>query len=391
MVGRHSAAAKPAALAALFMLAATAAECFVLLPGGAGARERARPARYARAAAVGGSESGPGPPQLFIFGVGYTGLAVARAARQRWGQACRIAGTCRTQYKADALQQVGIEAFPFDLDGEYQPLSGRALETLQQSTHVLSTMPPIADFNRDPVFEFHRADLSGECRALQWAGYLSTTSVYGDHQGAWVSEESETRVATADPSHFRLAAEAAWLGLSPRVGVSVFRLAGIYGPGRSALDTVRKQAVVRRGAASSARAGQAGRGVGAVGGGKYISRVHVDDIAQTVLAAMERAVPPGRIYNVADDEPCPRDEVHQFARQLLGLPPADEPAATASGEFLPGSRELGGGGRGSVRTRRTDNKRVSNRRMVAELGVTLKYPTYRQGLRSLHRLETAAD
>ena len=99
----------------------------------------------------------------------------------------------------------------------------------------------------------------------------------------------------------------------------------------------------------------------------------------------------GRIYNVADDAPCPRDEVHQFARQLLGLPPADELAATASGDFLPGSRKLAGGGRGSVRMRRTDNKRVSNRRMVAELGVTLKYPTYRHGLRSLHRLETAAD
>ena len=210
---------------------------------------------------------------IFIFGVGYTGLAVARAARQRWGNACRVAGTCRSQQKADALNKLGIEAFPFDIDGEYQPLSGQALATLQRSTHVLSTMPPIADFNRDPVLEFHRRDLEGGCPALKWAGYLSTTSVYGDHQGAWVTEESETRVASGDPSYFRLDAERQWLALSAHVPSHVFRLAGIYGPGRSALDTVRKERVAGLLGGVPTRAARKDK---TAGESKFISRVHVE-------------------------------------------------------------------------------------------------------------------
>ena len=126
---------------------------------------------------------------VFIFGVGYTGLALAHAIQRRWPNKCTISGTCRTKEKAEHLQRTyGVDAFKFDVDDDYAPLGGAAVERLKQATHVISTLPAIADFNRDPVLEFHRGDLATSDN-LRWAGYLSTTGVYGDHHGEWVTEE----------------------------------------------------------------------------------------------------------------------------------------------------------------------------------------------------------
>ncbi|KAJ1477948.1 hypothetical protein T484DRAFT_1819238 [Baffinella frigidus] len=187
-------------------------------------------------------------PRLFVFGLGYTGLEFAQQARQRLG--AEVFGTCRSEGKAEALQAVGITAFPWDIDDGYQPLEGEALEALESATHLLSTMSPFADFSKDPVVALlakedpvlvlHGKEVLQRCTNLQWAGYLSTTSVYGDHSGAWVDEESETRVTDRDPSAMaRLAAEGEWLALAPHIPVHVFRLAGIYGPFRGIYGPLR--------------------------------------------------------------------------------------------------------------------------------------------------------
>jgi len=194
------------------------------------------------------------------------------------------------------------------------------------------------------------------------------------YQGEWVTEESETRISEPDPSFFRVLSEEAWLSLAPAVPAHVFRLAGIYGPGRSALDTVRKDALLSRVAAPRSESGrgvrrdEGGDGMGA-GTRKFVSRVHVSDIAQVVLRSMENPVTAGRIYNVADSMPCPRAQVHQYARELLGMVKntSEDEAGVLGAES--GGRKGGGGRGGSVRTRRTDNKRVSNRRILEELGV----------------------
>ena len=210
-----------------------------------------------------------------------------------------------------------------------------------------------------------------------------------------MTEESETRVAAPDPSVFRLQAEEEWLALT-REGVPshVFRLAGIYGPGRSALDTVRRESALRgAGGYLPARLGledkeQRGRRSTTVSSstgntvGKYISRVHVADIARIVLRSMQLPSRNGRIYNVADHEPSPRGQVQDFARELLGVgssasSPLDSATAAATGDVP----------RTSVRMRRTDNKRVSNLRVLRELGIELRYPTFREGLRQIRDQE----
>jgi nucleoside-diphosphate-sugar epimerase len=208
-----------------------------------------------------------------------------------------------------------------------------------------------------------------------------------------VTEESETRVAEPDPAVFRLQAEAAWLALAPNVPAHIFRLAGIYGPGRSALDTVRKKAALSR--LDSTRPGHRTDTEDTKGAGKYISRVHVSDIARVVLTSMVTPIRDGRIYNVADNEPCTRREVEEFARSLLGLGAGaltKEQCGERSAELPLGRDAVAGGlARASVRRRRVDNKRVSNRRVLSELGVQLSFPTFREGLLQIRGDEDPAQ
>jgi len=283
--------------------------------------------------------------RLFIFGLGFCGLEIATLA-QAAGWA--VAGTVRTADKAARLRARGLEVHVFDGTA---PLPA---ETLQHASHVLCTIAP-GEPAGDPVL--------GTCarllREARWLGYLSTTGVYGDSNGAWVDENTPPR-PVQPRSIRRLAAERGWQAMGLEIGASVdiFRLPGIYGPGRSAIDQV-KTGTARR----------------IDKPGQVFSRIHVEDVAAAVLKAVGRRAP-GAIYNIADDLPVSSVEVVAFACALLGRPappviPWDQAVATMS----PMARSF-----------YAENRRVRNDRMKAELGVALRYPTYREGLRAIHAL-----
>ncbi len=237
-------------------------------------------------------------------------------------------------------------------------VTGAGIATeLRCATHVLLSIPPGAD--GDPAFLRHGRDIA-ESKTITWIGYFSTVGVYGDAQGGWVSEETEAKPGS-ERGHRRLAAEQRWLKLAHDAGKSaaVFRLPGIYGPGRSALDDVRD-----------------GTARSIIKPDQVFNRIHVDDIASAVIAAIERPQA-GRVYNVTDDEPGPPQDVVNFAAQLLKRPhPPSLDFATA--ELSPMARSF-----------YSENKRVSNARMKAELGIQLKYPNYREGLTAIARTSTA--
>jgi nucleoside-diphosphate-sugar epimerase len=269
--------------------------------------------------------------RLFIFGLGYSGLEIAKLAKaEGWS----VAGTVTSADKAARLAAEGIETHLFD---------GTAAVAAEAS-HVVCTIAPGSA--GDPALRTCAELLRG----ARWLGYLSTTGVYGDHGGGWV-DETTTPQPAQPRSLERLAAERAWQAL----GATIFRLPGIYGPGRSAIDQVR--------AGTARRIDKPGQ---------VFSRIHVEDIAGAVLAAMTRG-PPGAIYNVADDLPAPNGEVIAYACELLGLPvppalPWDEVAPTMSA---------------MARSFYTENRRVRNDRLKGELGIALRYPTYREGLRGM--------
>lgn len=273
--------------------------------------------------------------RLFIFGLGYSGLEIARlASAAGW----RVAGTVTGAEKAERLATEGIEAHLFDGTA---PLAARALE---EPSHVLCTIAP--GTAGDPVLRTGAARLRGS----PWLGYLSTTGVYGDHGGDWVDETTPPR-PDQPRSVSRLAAERAWQAM----GATVFRLPGIYGPGRSAVDRVR-----------------AGTALRIDKPGQLFSRIHVADLATAVLAAMAHPSS-GTIYNVTDDLPASNSEVIAHACALLRLPvppalPWDEVAPTMSA---------------MARSFYAENRRVRNDRLKRELGVTLRYPTYREGLQAI--------
>jgi hypothetical protein len=282
---------------------------------------------------------------LFCFGFGLSAKALARALpKDEW----RIIGTTRSEDKVQALAAKGIEPVLFDGKSPMRP-PGRQL--LAEATHILVSAPPGED--GDPVVRFHSMDIGVE-RDLQWLGYLSTTGVYGDHQGGWVDEDSPVTPNTTRGER-RAIAERQWLTHYEvgKLPVHIFRLAGIYGPGRNQLDSI--------------RAGTARR---IVKEGQVFSRIHVDDIAEVLMASIAHPNP-GRIYNVCDDLAAPPQDVLAFAADLLDVqPPPAVPFEKA--DLSPMARSF-----------YADNKRVKNERIKTELGVTLKYPTYREGLASL--------
>jgi len=272
---------------------------------------------------------------LFCFGLGYSANTLAqRLAARGW----EIRGTTRRPEKTAALAARGWGMFPFDRSRPLPP------EALAGVSRMLTSIAP--DEQGDPVLDLHAADLEG----VEWAGYLGTTAVYGDRQGGWVDEDTpiEPTLARADR---RARAEAAWLGSG--LPAHIFRLAGIYGPGRNAFVNL-KEGTARR----------------IVKPGQVFSRIHVEDIA-TVLEASIGRPRPGAVYNVCDDEPAPPDQVVTHAAVFLGVePPPAQDYETA--ELSP-----------MARTFYRDNRRVRNRRIKEELGVRLAYPSYREGLAAL--------
>jgi len=283
--------------------------------------------------------------RLFCFGLGYS---AARLARGLINDGWTVAGTCQSQGRRDELAALGIDAYVFDQD---QPLADVG-DILSGATHLLSSVPPGKD--GDPVLAIHGGDIQA-LQDIQWTGYLSSTGVYGNADGATVDETTPIN-PSSDRSRRRAAAEAAWLALPKS---HVFRLAGIYGPGHSALDQVR-----------------AGRARRIEKPGHMFSRIHVDDIAAVLKASM--ATPhsgsgPGAVYNVCDDEAAPPSDVTAFACDLLGqTPPPVIPYDEAKKEMSPMGLSFW-----------QDNRRVDNRRIREELGVTLNYPDYRAGLRAI--------
>ncbi|MEZ5851441.1 MAG: SDR family oxidoreductase [Hyphomicrobiaceae bacterium] len=287
---------------------------------------------------------------LLCLGLGYSARMVAtRLAREGW----RIAGTAREAGGLDRIADAGWRALPFDAAAPSPALAA----ALRAATHVLVSIPP--DAAGDPVLRCHGDDLR-QAAGLCWIGYLSTVGVYGDHAGGWV-DEATPPAPVSQRSRWRVAAEAEWLaaGAACAVPVQVFRLAGIYGPGRSAIDSL--------------RAGTARR---IVKPGQVFNRIHVEDIATTVLAGMAHPEATG-LFNVTDDEPAPPQDVVAFAASLLGVPPPPEmPFETA--ELSPMARSFYG-----------ETKRVANGRIKRALGVTLRYPSYREGLAAI--METAGS
>lgn len=281
---------------------------------------------------------------LFCFGFGYSAQALAVRLREHgW----TIRGTCRSPEKAARLKEQGIDPYLFDRD---TPLIDPQA-ALTGVTHLLSSVPP--DDLGDPVLDNHAADIAG-IDQLDWVGYLSTTGVYGDRNGDWVDEASP-REPTGERGQRRVDAEDDWLKLWEAMGVPVhlFRLAGIYGPGRNALETV--------------KAGKARR---IVKPGQVFSRIHVDDIAAILKGSIDRP-DPGAAYNCCDDNPAPPAEVIEFACRLLGIePPQAIPFEDA--DLSPMARSF-----------YRDNKRVSNERIKVDLGVELTWPDYRTALTAL--------
>ena len=282
--------------------------------------------------------------KLVIVGLGYSAGFFARAALAKGWQ---VTGTVRTAEKAARLSTDGIPTLVF----EGFAVSRRLAVAIAEADAVLVSTQP--DENGDPAL----ACLSDQLAAapnLRWIGYLSTIGVYGDHGGAWI-DETETCRPTSDRSRQRLAIDEAWLAFGERTGkpVQIFRLSGIYGPGRNAIVNL--------------KAGTARR---LVKPGQVFNRIHAQDIAGVLMASLEQPRN-GAIYNVTDDEPAPAQDVVSFAAELIGVePPPEIPfdAATLS----PMAASFYG-----------ENKRVSNALVKRELGYAFRYPTYREALKAL--------
>lgn len=292
--------------------------------------------------------------RLFCFGYGYTADYLGHLL-QTQDEGWTIGGTTRDPERQRELLSRRVRARIFDDD---HPISDPET-SFNRFSHLLISTPP--DANGDPVFNAHAHDLT-RLKNLKWVGYLSSTGVYGDRDGGQVSEKSEVRPTSARGSK-RALAERQWLALYENYGVPVhiFRLAGIYGPGRSALDSVR--------AGIARRINKPGH---------LFNRIHVEDIVQTLLKSFSNPNP-GSIYNLADDSPAPSYDVIGYACELLGQPaPPIIPYEEAN--LAPITLSF-----------YSDNKHVLNQKIKTELGVQLKYPNYRAGLEGCLEAENYAQ
>lgn len=280
-------------------------------------------------------------PRLFVVGYGYSARRVGRRLEERgWV----VRGTTRSAEGARRLEGEGVTPVVFD---GTRP-SAAVGEALRWATHLLVSAPP--GEQGDPVLAHHPGDVL-DADALEWIGYLSTTGVYGDREGALVDEEVGPDPST-ERSRRRLDAERGWQEIADEAGVplQIFRLAGIYGPGRSVLDRLR-QGTARRLARP----------------GLVFNRIHVDDVAGAVIAGIDRPNETG-VFNVSDDLPTPPAEVVEHGAGLLGVEPPPS-MSVEEAELSPAARSF-----------YEENKRVDNRRLKRVLEYRLVHPTYRSGL-----------
>lgn len=281
---------------------------------------------------------------LLCFGFGFCAAALAKHLQaQNW----QISATCREAEKADRLAKNAIR--PILLDG-----AKLTSKQISSATHILLSAAPDEKIG-DPIFALANEALQEMAAQFAWAGYLSTTAVYGDHGGAWVDENTPLN-ATTKRGQRRIAAEKAWAATD--LPMHYFRLAGIYGPGRNALKSLENGTAQR---IDKPR--------------QVFSRIHVEDIAQILMASMARPNR-GRAYNLCDDEPAPPQNVVEYAASLMNLPPPPlMPFDKANLSPMAYSFY-------------SENKRVKNTRVKTELEITLKYPTYREGLTALWESRT---
>lgn len=282
---------------------------------------------------------------LLSFGHGYSSQALGRILLRRdW----RVIGTTRSEDKATRLMQSGVE--PRIWPG------ADMIPALDAATHLLISAAP--DDEGDPVLAALGSEIAKRAGQFAWVGYLSTTGVYGDHDGDWVDENTSLTPATKR-GIARMQAEAAWAAI-PDLPLHIFRLAGIYGPGRGPFAKVRNGTARR-----------------IIKQGQVFSRTHVADIAR-VLDASIKAPNPGAAYNVCDDDPAPPEDVIAYAAELLGMPvPPAEDYETA--DMTPMARSF-----------YAESKKVRNDRIKDDLGVELLYPDYKSGLKALFAQEVDA-
>jgi len=281
--------------------------------------------------------------RLLIFGLGFCGTAVARMACDA---GFSVVGTSRQPGAVAAPD--GVRVVGFDAAGP----------EIERATHVLMTAAPGG--GGDPAVA-HYAGALRAAAGVRWFGYLSTTGVYGDRQGGWVDEASAP-APSSDRARRRVTAEEAWQDVAGGRPLDICRLAGIYGPGRSALDDVR-----------------AGRARRILSAGHAFGRIHVEDIAGGVMAAMARPGEGMRVLNFSDDLPAESAEVIAEAARLLGVA---VPPGVKLAEAWPGMSEM-------ARSFWAENRRVSSRRTQEVLGYSWRYPTYREGLWGILEAERA--
>jgi nucleoside-diphosphate-sugar epimerase len=271
--------------------------------------------------------------KILIFGLGYTGARIAKVLqKQGWA----VVGTVRSSEKINKLMSEGLNPILFD----------EAFGEISTSTHILCTVPP--GDGGDPTLSVY-ASVIRKCK-FKWVGYLSTTGVYGDLKGAEANEGTPTN-PTNIRSKRRVEAEYFWQKLVP--STHVFRLPGIYGPGRSVIDRIKANQMSFTDKP-----------------GHRFSRIHVDDIVGAIIASISKPTA-GAVYNVVDDLPSEAGDLFRFAAELLGKP-QPQPVPFAEADLTPMARSF-----------YSDNRTVSNALIKQVLNYKLQYPTYREGLRAI--------
>ena len=275
---------------------------------------------------------------LLSFGHGYSAQALSKLLLPMgW----KITGTTRDPAKFDILRNNGVAPVLWD--------SSDVKSAITDATAVLISASP--DENGDPVYLKYGSDITKIAPCLKWFGYLSTSGVYGDFKGDWVDEDTPVNPTTRR-GKMRLLAEQQWHNIED-LPIHIFRLAGIYGPGRGPFAKVR--------AGTAQRVNKPGQ---------VFSRIHVDDIAQTLYASILSPDPAG-LYNLCDDDPAPPQDVIGYAAELLGLP-LPPVISFEKANLSPMARSF-----------YAENKRIRNDRIKKDLGVSLKFPSYKQGLKNL--------
>lgn len=284
---------------------------------------------------------------FLIIGFGYTAEFLAK---ELIGFNLQVIGTTRSQEKIGFYPHSKYELVNFS--------ASNIEKYLKRATHILISVPPTEE-KGDLILANFSELIKKFSHQIQWLGYLSSTSVYGDHQGDWVDETSNS-ISPSRQGSLRLDVERAWLSLAKdyRLPLHIFRLAGIYGPGRNALVKLlmgKKETIYKK--------------------DQFFSRIHVEDIASALVASINKPHPLS-IYNIADDEPAPSHIIDAYAASLLNMSPIPQ-IQFEKANLSPAQKEF-----------YLHNRRVCNFKMKNDLLFKLKYPTYREGLKKLLKDET---